>query len=146
MGGMMGFVEAIRSVFKNSRKMTGRATRSEYWFFYLFFLMGLIPVAIAGGFLANAMNEASPIHYNPLAGKVFLAMVVVYTAIMFFPLLGVSIRRLHDIGHSAWFLLLYLIPLGGPIMLVVFTLPGTKGPNDFGEDPSGNAVRFAKMF
>ena len=143
----MGFGQAIASAFKNSRKFTGRATRSEYWFFYLLFWLGMIPVFAAGAFLANAMNEASPIHYNPVAGKVFLAMIVVYAAIMFFPLLSVSIRRLHDVGHSAWFLLIYLIPVfGGPIMLILFTLPGTRGPNDFGEDPSGNAARFANVF
>ena len=52
------------------------------------------------------------------------------------PWLAVSVRRLHDIGKSAWFLLVNLIPITGSITFLVFMLtPGTRGENEYGPDP-----------
>ena len=51
------------------------------------------------------------------------------------PSLGMSVRRLHDIGKSAWYLLFFLIPLAGPIILIVFyAQKGQAMDNQFGPD------------
>ena len=143
----MGFGQAIASAFKNSRNMTGRATRSEFWFFYLFCWLLFIPVVIAAVFASTAITDASPIHYSPLAGKVFLAMIVIYLAIMFFPFLSLSIRRLHDADMSAWMLLIHLVPtIGSFAMLVIYAQPGTRGPNICGEDPSATRHALQRCF
>lgn len=57
------------------------------------------------------------------------------------PSLGVLLRRLHDTDRSAWWLLLYLIPLIGPIVMLVFlVLKGTEGENQYGADPITGGV------
>ena len=59
-----------------------------------------------------------------------------YAVAVLLPGLAVGFRRLHDIGRSAWWLLIALVPLAGGIVLLVFAcLPGTPGPNQYGPDP-----------
>ena len=85
----MNFGEAIKSVFTKYATFSGRARRSEFWYFVLFnflvsFVLGLIP------FLAV------------LSGLWALAVLI--------PTLAVTVRRLHDIGKSGWTYLFFLIP------------------------------------
>lgn len=59
---------------------------------------------------------------------------------LFLPNLAVAIRRLHDLNKSGWSYLLVLIPLVGPIILLVFYCKeGTHGSNNYGPDPKGQA-------
>ena len=51
------------------------------------------------------------------------------------PNLAVAIRRLHDAGHSGWWLLIALLPIIGAIVLLVFTLQGSEPPNQWGNGP-----------
>ena len=51
------------------------------------------------------------------------------------PSLGLAFRRLHDTDRSAWWLLINLTIIGGLVTLVFNCLPGTPGPNKYGEDP-----------
>ena len=98
----------------------GRAGRPEFWWFQFGnIVVGLLVagvVAIAYG--AGASQTGADVY--------FLAVLL--------PTLGVEVRRLHDIDRSAWWVLLSLIPfLGTVVLLVFFILPGTPGPNRFGE-------------
>lgn len=88
----MSFGDTFVYFFNHYADFTGRARRQEFWFMYLWTLIfGLIPfVNIAWG-LAT-----------------------------FVPSLALSVRRLHDIGKSGVYLLFYLIPLAGPIIMIVF--------------------------
>ncbi len=92
----------------------GRARRREFWFYMLFSFL----VNFALGFL-------------PIVGWIISVGLLL-------PALGVSVRRLHDIGKSGWFLLLALIPIVGPIILIVWDAKeGDRGPNAYGPDPKG---------
>jgi uncharacterized membrane protein YhaH (DUF805 family) len=52
------------------------------------------------------------------------------------PSIAVTVRRLHDTNRSAWWLLLFFVPVIGDIVLLVFTVfNGTQGENDYGADP-----------
>jgi uncharacterized membrane protein YhaH (DUF805 family) len=114
----LGFGEAIKSVFGKYATFNGRAVRSEYWYFALFSILANIAASIidaAGG---------SGVVSGLLALGVFL------------PSLAVSVRRLHDIDRSGWFLLLLFVPLIGAIILLIWSCQrGTSGPNRFGADP-----------
>ena len=116
----MGFVEAISACFSKYATFTGRARRSEYWWFALFqALVNIVAYGIeqqtAGGLVGNLVE---------------LALVL--------PALAVAARRLHDIGKSGWWLLIGLIPVLGWIMLLIWACTrGTLGPNRFGPDPLG---------
>jgi uncharacterized membrane protein YhaH (DUF805 family) len=120
----MGFTEAITSGFRNYVNFSGRAVRSEFWYWVLFAILasivaGLIDLALFG------IEGSSPI--NSLVGLA-----------LFLPGLAVSVRRLHDLDRSGWWILLGLIPLVGIIILIVwYCQRGTNGPNRFGSDPLG---------
>lgn len=122
----MGFVEAIQSGFKNYVKLTGRATRSEYWWWVLFQFLVVIVPAILG------MNESA----NGQPGLWTMLQLLISLALLL-PSLAVTIRRLHDTNRSGWWLLIGLIPLvGGIALLVFYCLKGTEGPNKYGGGPT----------
>jgi uncharacterized membrane protein YhaH (DUF805 family) len=54
---------------------------------------------------------------------------------LFLPNLAVTVRRLHDAGHSGWWVLINLLPLIGFIVLLVFTVMDSKPPNQWGDAP-----------
>lgn len=98
----------------------GRATRSEYWLFFLFAsILGLIL-----GLFDGAMGFIAFGGYGLLTTFFFLAILI--------PSIAVLVRRLHDRNMSGWWALVGLIPFGGLALLVICVLPGTAGKNRFG--------------
>jgi len=99
---------AISSCLNKYAVFTGRATRSEYWYFVLF----LIIVSILSNFISALMG-------SDLAG-------LIIQIFFWIPSLSVSIRRMHDVNKSGWFI---LVPIYSFILTVT---PSTEGPNRFG--------------
>ncbi len=119
----MNFQQAVQSVFSNYASFLGRASRSEFWWFQLFLLLGGI---VAG--LLDFFGNFNMLGGSPLATLFWLATIV--------PDLAVTVRRLHDTDASGWWILLGLIPLIGMIVLIVWwCLEGSRGYNRFGPDP-----------
>jgi len=117
----VNFAEAIQSGFRNYVGFSGRAARSEFWFWFLFAVLVTIATQFLDGFLFDQQ-------FGLLSGIAALAL--------FLPGLAVSVRRLHDRDKSGWFILLYFIPLIGFIILLIwYCTRGTVGPNRFGPDP-----------
>ena len=109
--------EAVGICFKKYFVLKGRASRSEYWYFYLFSLILYVIPFFLGGENADLF-----------IGLLFLILTI--------PGFTVSVRRLHDIDKSGWYVFIYLIPfIGGLIMLVMCATVGTQGKNQFGEYP-----------
>lgn len=104
----MTFAKSIRTCFSKYADFSGRATRSEYWWFFLFTLL----LSAATGMLGDVVSRLSS-----------LALVL--------PSLAVGARRLHDVDKSAWFLLLWFIPLIGWIILLVWAVQKGEEPNRF---------------
>ena len=114
----MDFMTAVKHVFANYANFSGRARRSEYWWFYLFNIIVNVVASIIDG--AIGMPIVSII--------AFLGLII--------PGIAVSVRRMHDVGRSGWWLFIALIPLVGIILLIYwFVQRGTVGPNDWGQDP-----------
>lgn len=115
----MSFVDAIKSCFTQYVGFSGRARRSEYWYFCLFNIL----IGIVFGILAVFADVFTIISYIVSLG-------------LFLPGLAVCIRRLHDIGKSGWNLLFALIPLVGAILLIVWYCKDSEpGDNVYGPNP-----------
>lgn len=115
------FMTAIKTVTGKYADFSGRARRSEYWFWslalILVYIVGLILTAIAKPF--------------------FVLLIIAYLAVLV-PSLAVAVRRLHDTGKSGWFVLIGLVPLVGGIVMLVFTvMDSTPGDNQYGPNPKG---------
>ena len=107
----MSFTESIKICFQKYIDFRGRAGRPEFWWFILF----TVVVWIATGWIPFIDN--------------------IVRLLFLLPLLAVGARRLHDIGRTGWWLLLSLVPIIGPIaLLIMLALPGTPGPNRYGPD------------
>jgi uncharacterized membrane protein YhaH (DUF805 family) len=111
----MSFTEAVRSCFQNYASFSGRAPRSEYWYFVLFEIAALVGLAIMDWLIGTA-----PILY--MLGALALVL----------PALTVGVRRLHDSNKSAWNLLWSLVPFGALYLLWLYIRPGDDGENDYG--------------
>ncbi len=121
----MTFQEAINSVFSNYANFSGRARRSEYWYFTLFnIIVSMVLSALMRLTAGSAM-------FN-----IFRIIEVVYSLAVLIPGLAVAWRRLHDIGRSgAWYLLM-LVPFVGVIVLLVwFCKDSQPGVNEYGPCP-----------
>ncbi|MGN9812519.1 DUF805 domain-containing protein [Micromonospora sp. BQ11] len=126
----MSFADAIRSVLTQYVGFTGRARRSEYWWFALFSFLVSIVAAILDGVFGTNLGDAGS------TGVIGL----IVTVALLLPSLAVGVRRLHDTDRSGWWLLIGLVPLVGAIVLLVFFVKdGTPGANRFGPDPRDRA-------
>jgi uncharacterized membrane protein YhaH (DUF805 family) len=116
----MNFPDAVRRGLGNYATFTGRARRSEFWFFWLFNL--------AAHVVAGLLDEA-------LLGGASVLNAIVSLGLLL-PNLAVSVRRLHDVGRSGWWLLIGFVPLVGIVVLLIWYVShGEDGPNRFGPDP-----------
>ena len=142
----MGFTEAIKHVFSNYATFQGRASRSEFWWFYLFMIIAnsiiSIPYTIGLATSANTMtvNEATgQVTSGGLSGLAIFGIVllVIWLLATIIPLIAVSVRRLHDTDRSGgWWWLNFLCCIGGIILIIFYVQPSTPGPNRFGEGPA----------
>jgi uncharacterized membrane protein YhaH (DUF805 family) len=134
----MNFVESVKSVYGNFVNFSGRACRSEYWWFVLFNLI----VSVVIGFVEVSLGLGSGM-VSSGGGGVSASFAggplsIIWMLINLIPSIAVGVRRLHDTDRSGWWLLIALIPIvGGIILIVWFATKGTTGPNRFGEDPLG---------
>jgi uncharacterized membrane protein YhaH (DUF805 family) len=102
------------SVLQQYANFDGRASRSEYWYFFLFNVLVSIVVNVIAVFIKL-----------PILGSL-------YSLAVLLPGIGVAIRRMHDVDKSGWYC---LIPFYN---FYLACIEGTKGDNQYGEDPWGN--------
>ena len=114
-------------VLKKYAVFSGRAQRAEYWYFVLFNTIVSIILMVLDVMLGT---------FDPRS--VLGVLSGIYALAVFIPSLAVSVRRLHDIGKSGWWLLIGLIPLIGPILLIVWFATDSKEDNQYGKNPKAN--------
>ena len=140
----MNFWQAVASGFSNYVKFSGRASRSEYWYWVLFVsIVGVVATLLDGAIVHH--------RHGPIARLWELVTVL--------PGLALAVRRLHDTSHGGWWLLvigglmavmalilfafgLVVVPvtamlIGLATLIFLFCQPGTPGANKFGPDPFG---------
>jgi uncharacterized membrane protein YhaH (DUF805 family) len=111
---IVGFAEAIRSAFAKYADFDGRASRPEFWYFLLFYIV-----------VATVL------------GAIVVQLAVLVVLIILPPLFSVMVRRLHDTGRSGWWALFGIIPLFFTVVLLPLAcLKGEEGPNRYGDPPA----------
>ena len=108
----VGFFEAIRLYFTRFADFSGRSRRSEYW-------MATLGIGILGAIVSTILGDLSWI----------------WSLVTLIPGLSLCIRRLHDIGKSGWWYLCLLIPLVGPILLLIWFCRDSAPDNEWGSNP-----------
>lgn len=112
-------------VLKKYVVFSGRARRKEYWIFGLINLIAFIVLLLIDILIGTFDYESE---HGILSS--------IYVLITFLPNLAVSIRRLHDIGKSGWWVMIFLIPIIGQIVLLIFMCTDSQvGDNQFGPNP-----------
>lgn len=114
----MDFMQSVKTVLKNYANFNDRSRSSEYWWWFLAYLVGYVILVFIGGVIGAA---------EILSGLFALALLV--------PNIAVSVRRFHDIGKSGWWVLIFIIPLVGLIAMIYFFIKPSDGPNQYGEGP-----------
>ncbi|KGF10958.1 hypothetical protein HMPREF1633_07595 [Tissierellia bacterium S5-A11] len=120
----------------------GRASRAEYWKFILLYcvILSVANIAEFWEWMLTYMITAQVGHSPHAVDDVGMGggmITTIVTILLFLPTLAVSIRRLHDIGKSGWWILGQLVPLIGPLVLLYFSVkPSEKGTNKYGPQPS----------
>jgi len=108
----------------------GRARRKEYWIFALVITIFYITLRVYADISRGSDSE--------ILGSVLLLLFILATVV---PMWAVTVRRLHDVGKSGWWIFINFIPLIGNIWLFVLTVTdGQPGVNQYGPNPKENAI------
>ena len=133
----MGFIEAVKICLSKYAQFNGRASRPEFWYFFLFFFIYFF----VAGFLLGMVA---------VSDEVFGLATLVLLIPVFIPSIAVAARRLHDINQSGWMQCIFipgffadeLLGTGWVIYILTFALyafwfsqAGKKGKNRFGAQP-----------
>ncbi|MDR1197736.1 MAG: DUF805 domain-containing protein [Prevotellaceae bacterium] len=143
---------------------SGRASRKEYWMFFLFYAVSVFAVALVGVLIGTTINK-----YVPQAYATLLLMMYIFAVTV--PFLAISVRRLHDSGKSGWWMLLALFQVlnsivrnmrdvenglkifvailaiaAGICILIFMLLPGIKGKNRYGANPDNITAYGKRVF
>ena len=110
-------MEYFLGAYKKYADFTGRARRKEFWMFVLFSFI----VAIVLGIIDSIIG--------------FQLLGMLFSLGSLIPSLAIGARRLHDTGRSGWWQLLYLIPLIGLIIMIVFLVQDSHPDNEYGPNP-----------
>jgi uncharacterized membrane protein YhaH (DUF805 family) len=125
--------------FRKYADFSGRSQRKEYWMFFLFNWMVVLPLFIFIGMQGEASDKATNLSGSAKEmADIGVGVLMLYIVAIIVPSIAVVVRRLHDQDKSGWLALLTFIPYVGSLVLVWFMASdGTAGANRYGPDPKG---------
>ena len=120
----MNFLTAVKTCFvEKYATFSGRATRSEYWYFVLF----------------NALVNILTVTFDAIVFSSSPVFNTLFSLIVLIPSLAAAVRRLHDVNRSGWWLLLWLTIIGIIPVLYWLIKNSDSGDNDYGSNPVQNS-------
>ena len=120
----MNFPQAIASGFKKYVTFAGRSSRSEYWYWVLFSIIGGIVTGTLDYAIFSENDFATPLNS-------------IFNLVCFLPSLAVGIRRLHDIGRTGWWVLIAITIIGIILLIIWACQKSDAGANAYGPEPVG---------
>ena len=116
----MDFQTSIKTCFNKYADFSGRALRSEFWWFVLFsFLGGIITTIIDIMILGYSIESYGPTN-------------IIFSVVLILPSISVTARRLHDINKSGWWQLIELTIIGILLIIIWNATEGEKKKNIYG--------------
>ena len=116
---MVSFPNAIKFGFQRYFDFSGRSTRAEYWWWFLF------------GFIASTIltivDNIAGTTITPTTGIIS----TLFSLVIIIPYIAVTVRRLHDINRSGWWVFLGAVPFGGIVIIVWMCKRGDEGENKY---------------
>ncbi len=110
-------MEHFIDAFKKYADFSGRVTRTQYWMFVLFYIIIYIALVVIDAVLQT------------------FVLGLIFSLVLFIPSISIGARRLHDTGRTGWWQLIYLIPLIGFIVMIVFLVQDSNDENQYGPNP-----------
>ena len=120
----MNFIQSISTCMRKYVTFSGRATRSEFWWFYLFTVL----VNLVASFVGNLIFMSTFIIF-------FLYLSTIISLILLLPSLAVGVRRLHDVGRSGWWILIAFTVIGIIPLLIWYVTDTKDEENIYGPNP-----------
>jgi len=108
---------------KKYADFSGRATRTEYWMFYLTYIIAVVVASVI----------------DSIIGLPVLTLILGLGLLI--PSLSVTVRRLHDTGRSGWMIFISLVPLIGGLIVLFFLVQDSREDNDYGVNPKATAAK-----
>ncbi len=137
----VSFSQAVKNFFSKYADFSGRAVMSEYWWIFVFnMIVGVVLNALQQAFLAMygitvSLQEDPQLYMSSPAVMIISLISFIYSLATIVPGFALTFRRLHDTGKSGKYMLYVLIPLVGPIILLVFICGASAGDNQWGPAP-----------
>ena len=113
---MAQFIDAYKTALSRYADFSGRTSVGGFWRFVAINVIVAVVLAALGA-----------------ASSIFFLLYVIYVLALLLPSIAVAVRRLHDTGKSGWFILIGLIPFVGFIIMIVFYVQASDGPNQYGQ-------------
>ncbi len=119
-----------------------RARRAEFWMFVLVaWLLEVFAVALTATMVNDAFDsDTMTLHADSVTtlGWIFIGVTFALWLVLLFPLIAVTVRRMHDLGRSgAWAIFLFVVPI---VVLIMALFDGQPMTNNYGPDPKGRVA------
>lgn len=127
-------MDYLKNALNKYAVFSGRASRKEYWMFYLWYVIAYVTIYIVS-FILDKFVIGNMLGFDKPAVTIIPLTFALYFLI---PSIAISVRRLHDTNRSGWWWLVSLIPILGSIWIVILlVLKGNVGDNIYGPSPLG---------
>ena len=135
----MNFIQSISTCMRKYVTFSGRATRSEFWWFFLFtIIVNLAATSQASSFvpiLLDGQNMTENESSYFLNNFFFLYLSTITSLILLLPSLAVAVRRLHDVGKSGWWIVIAFTIIGIIPLLIWYVTDTKDEENVYGQNP-----------
>ena len=135
----MNFIQSLSTCMRKYVTFSGRATRSEFWWFYLFTVLvnlaATLQISSFVSFLLESQDMTAHESTYFLNNFFVLYLSTITSLILLLPSVAVTSRRLHDIGRSGWWILIAFTFIGIILLLIWYVTDTTNEENVYGPNP-----------